>query len=225
MSEENETTDLMEFDEESTALTVPITPMLTVTPDEVKIFQKNLTLLKESVLASGVDYKIITMDNQQKTIFYRSGWEKIAFFFKISTKIIDKEYREYERQAIKITRNPDTGKVTKKEPMFDKEGKPIFQKHYAYEVNVKAFCGQISNDAVGACSTDEDKRFHHPMHDMYATAHTRAKGRAICAMIGAGLSFEEIASVKQIKRQDQKKAIPRSTKDTKKTTSPPIRTR
>lgn len=225
MSEENEITELIEVEEESTALTVSMNPMLTVTPDEVKIFQKNLTLLKESVLKHGVDYKIITINNQQKTIFYRSGWEKIAFFFKISTKIIDKEYREYERQAMKITRHPDTDKIVKKEPMFDKEGNPLMQKHYAYEVTVRASCGQMFNDAIGACSTDEDKRFHHPMHDIYATGHTRAKGRAICAMIGAGLSFEEIASVKQIKRQDQKKTpTQRSTPDSRKI-KPPLRTR
>ena len=212
MSEEENETD------ESTTLTVPISPMLTVTPEQIKDFQKNFSLLKKSILKRGIDYTIEEIGGKPQTVFHRSGWEKIAFIFKISTEIIGTKYREYERHALRIFRHPDTNKIVKKEPMFDKEGNPLLQKHYAYEVTIKAFCGDIINDAVGACSTDEGKTFHHPMHDVYATAHTRAKGRGICAVVGGGLSYEEIADVNQIKRQEQKQI-------TRETTKAPIRTR
>lgn len=192
-----------EEDKEESAL-VPITPpsMLAVTPKQAQQFQESLTALKKSILVKGVDYKIDQKTHQ--TIFHRSGYEKIAFFFRISCKILSTNYREFERQAIEIIRNKDTDKIIAKKPMFDKQEKPVMTKHHAYEVTVKAFCGEISNDAVGACSSDENKTFHHPIHDVYATAHTRAKGRAICAMIGAGLSFEEMASIPEIKRYEEK---------------------
>jgi hypothetical protein len=45
---------------------------------------------------------------------------------------------------------------------------------------------------VGMCSTEE-RNFAHKDHDVYATAHTRAKNRAISDIIGAGeVSAEEI---------------------------------
>lgn len=208
-------------EDEPTALTIPSTPILpTVDRKEVKKFQRNLTALKEAILVNKVDYVIETIKQKQRTIFFRSGWEKIAAFFNISTEIVNKEYREFEGNAIKITRDKDTDKITKKEVLKDNDGIPIKKTYFAYEFTVKAFCGNRSNESVGACSSDENKTFHHPMHDIMATAHTRAKGRAICAMIGAGLSFEEISDVKEIKQHDQQQT-PR-----KKQIKPgPIRTR
>lgn len=47
-------------------------------------------------------------------------------------------------------------------------------------------------EGVGICSSTE-KKFSHPEHDIYATAHTRAKNRAISDMIAAGeVSAEEV---------------------------------
>lgn len=195
--ESDENTDL-DLTEETTEIglavsSVPILPV--VSPEQVKMFQRQLTALKESILKVGVDYVIDTIKGKKVTIFHKTGWEKIAAFFGISTKVISKEYREFEAVAKKIIRDKDTDKIIKREIIFDKEGNPLIRKYYAYEYNVNAFCGDRSNDAVGACSSNEEKVFHHPMHDVMATAHTRAKSRAICAMIGAGLSYEEIEGI------------------------------
>lgn len=47
---------------------------------------------------------------------------------------------------------------------------------------------------IGACSSDE-RDFAHLEHDVYATAHTRAKNRALSDMIGSGeVSWEELRS-------------------------------
>ena len=47
---------------------------------------------------------------------------------------------------------------------------------------------------IGACSSDE-RNFAHVQHDLYATAHTRAKNRALSDMIGSGeVSWEELRS-------------------------------
>ncbi len=76
MEEEDLTDQMEDMAEEESALIPQSMTMLTVSPRHVKEFQRNLTLLKESVLVKGVDYKIIIIEGQQKTIFYRSGWEK-----------------------------------------------------------------------------------------------------------------------------------------------------
>lgn len=45
---------------------------------------------------------------------------------------------------------------------------------------------------VGICSSKE-RNFAHPEHDIFATAHTRAKNRAISDMVGGGeVSAEEM---------------------------------
>lgn len=210
--EEEDSTDHMEQKAEEegsleTGLIVPPPTLPSVTPEQVKEFQQRMTILKESILTFGVDYKVVKIGGKPRTIFFRTGWEKIAMFFGISTKLLTKEYREYERIAKKITRDPKTEKIIKEEIIKDTNGNPIMQKHFAYEITVQAYCGNIRNDAVGACSSDESKTFNHPIHDILATAHTRAKNRAILALVGAGLSFEEIADVKDIKRQGTQKAM------------------
>ncbi len=49
--------------------------------------------------------------------------------------------------------------------------------------------------AVGACDSRE-RNFNHVEHDVFATAHTRAKNRAILDMVGGGMiSAEEIESI------------------------------
>jgi len=49
-------------------------------------------------------------------------------------------------------------------------------------------------EGVGICSSTE-RKFSHPEHDIYATAHTRAKNRATSDMIAAGeVSAEEVQS-------------------------------
>ncbi len=64
-----------------------------------------------------------------------------------------------------------------------------------YYWKIKVVCtapnGRMT-EGVGICSSTE-KKFSHPEHDIYATAHTRAKNRAISDMIAAGeVSAEEV---------------------------------
>lgn len=65
----------------------------------------------------------------------------------------------------------------------------------AWRIQVRAYTvtGR-SAVGIGACSSKE-RAFAHPDHDIYATAHTRAKNRAISDLIGVGeTSAEEIES-------------------------------
>lgn len=49
-------------------------------------------------------------------------------------------------------------------------------------------------EGVGICASTE-RKFSHPEHDIYSTAHTRSKNRAISDMIAAGeVSYEEVAA-------------------------------
>lgn len=60
-------------------------------------------------------------------------------------------------------------------------------------VEVKAPNGRTA-EGVGICSSSE-RTFAHPDHDIYATAHTRSKNRAISDLVGAGeVSYEELDS-------------------------------
>ena len=137
----------------------------------ITAFQRNLQKLKKEILIENQDYVITKINDRNRIIFFRCGWEKIAFVFGISVEIIDK-------QRIDQT---------------DKNG----NKQFTWVFTVKAYSKNksIQSDGVGACSSNEGKKFTHLEHDVLATAHTRAKGRAICSVVGAGLTFEEIADI------------------------------
>lgn len=62
---------------------------------------------------------------------------------------------------------------------------------WRFKVKATAPNGRYS-EGVGACSSKE-RSFAHVEHDVYSTAHTRAKNRAISDLIGTGeISAEEI---------------------------------
>lgn len=101
---------------------------------------------------------------QGRTYVKRSGWRKLQSAFAISDRIISKER---EDQA---------------------EG------HFLWRVEVEAYHAKTGRSAmgIGTCSTKE-RKFAHPDHDILATAHTRAKNRAISDLIGLGeVSAEEL---------------------------------
>lgn len=69
--------------------------------------------------------------------------------------------------------------------------------HFVWRIKVEASTksGRTSI-GVGACSSAE-RGFAHLEHDVYATAHTRAKNRAISDIMGAGeVSAEEMENAK-----------------------------
>jgi len=73
---------------------------------------------------------------------------------------------------------------------------------YRFRVRVWARNGR-STEGVGSCDSRE-RDFAHLEHDVYATAHTRAKSRAISDLVAGGaVSAEEMeASERQVPKQE-----------------------
>ncbi len=98
-----------------------------------------------------------------KKYIKRSGFRKIAVYFGLSDKIDEAE-------------------------RIDREDESFL---WRIVVEAKAPNGRISI-GVGICDSRE-RKFAHLEHDVYATAHTRAKSRAISDMVAGGaLSAEEV---------------------------------
>jgi len=158
--------------------------------EELETFIEKTQQLKQTIMVKGQDYSIENIKGKNKLIYYRTGWEKIAFVFGISTKITDKnrlkEKKKITNQGKDSIIDVTSWYFTVLAYVLDSEGKIRKQ-----------------DEAVGACSSDEGKVFNHPEHDIMATAHTRAKGRAICGMVGGGLTFEEMTGITIQKQQKQ----------------------
>ncbi len=98
-----------------------------------------------------------------KNFIKKSGWRKLALVFNISDQIIG------------------NSKETREDGSFI----------WTFKVRASAPNGRFT-EAVAACDSRE-RRFAHPEHDVFGTAHTRAKSRAISDLIGAGeISAEEM---------------------------------
>lgn len=99
----------------------------------------------------------------EKNFIKKSGWRKLALVFNISDQIIENSRKD----------RPDGSFV------------------WFFRVKATAPNGRYT-EAVGSCDSRE-RRFAHTEHDVYATAHTRTKSRAISDLIGAGeISAEEM---------------------------------
>lgn len=101
-----------------------------------------------------------------KKYIKKSGWRMFALAFNLSDEITKEERKQYG------------------------EGKDAY---FVWEVTARATApnGRYS-EATASCASNE-KRFAHQEHDVRATAHTRAKNRAIADLIGGGeVSAEEM---------------------------------
>ncbi len=101
-----------------------------------------------------------------KDFMKKSAWRKFATFFNLNDKIVE------EVQT----------------PHQDGQG-------WTWKIKVECMApnGRIT-EGVGMCSTSE-RNFAHLEHDTHATAHTRAKNRAISDMVAAGeVSAEEVST-------------------------------
>jgi len=100
---------------------------------------------------------------QGKPYVKKSGFRKIAVFFNLSDEIIHEE-------------------------RVDREDGSFY-----WRIKVKATApNNRTSIGVGVCDSRE-RRFSHVEHDVYATAHTRAKNRAISDMVAGGIvSAEEM---------------------------------
>jgi len=111
--------------------------------------------------------KLLTDDDYQpiagRRYIKRSGFRKIAVYFGLSDRLLEQE------------------RVDREDGSF----------YWRIVVEVEAPNGRVST-GVGACDSRE-RRFAHVEHDVYATAHTRAKSRAISDMVAGGaVSAEEM---------------------------------
>lgn len=100
---------------------------------------------------------------QGKDFIKKSGWRKLAQYFNLTDDIVQ-EVRE-----------------------------PIGEGEWVWTIKVKCIAANGRYTVgVGKCASNE-RKFAHVEHDTYATAHTRAKNRAISDMIAAGeVSAEEL---------------------------------
>jgi hypothetical protein len=100
---------------------------------------------------------------QQKNYIKKSGFRKLAVAFNISDEIIEEERTEREDGS------------------------------FFWRIKAKATApnGRCST-GVAICDSRE-RNFAHVEHDVYATAHTRAKNRAISDLVAGGVvSYEEM---------------------------------
>jgi hypothetical protein len=102
---------------------------------------------------------------QGKRYIKRSGFRKIALAFGLSDKILEHERVDRPNGS------------------------------FIWRIRVKVWAkNERSAEGVGACDSEE-RNFAHLEHDVYATAHTRAKSRAISDLVAGGaVSAEEVSS-------------------------------
>lgn len=102
-------------------------------------------------------------DIQGKKFIKRSGFRKIAVYFGLNDSILEQERKDREDGSF----------------------------YWRIVVEAKAPNGRTSI-GVGICDSKE-RKFAHTEHDVYATAHTRAKSRAISDIVAGGVvSAEEL---------------------------------
>jgi len=143
----------------------PLRPV--VTAEQGKKLWEDFLKLKDAVLTSDdiVHAKVKQRDGTYKDVDYinKSGFRKLAMAFDLSDRIIEQ------------TRT-------------DRDDHTFF---WRIVVEAQANNGRT---AVGVAICDSAERtFYHAEHDVYATAHTRAKNRAISDLIAGGaVSAEEM---------------------------------
>jgi hypothetical protein len=119
------------------------------------------------ILQDKSNYIETAVKGQKKIYLKRSAWRQIALAYNISDRIV------------------------KQEEKADGAG------NYGYEVWVEAYTPSKSVIGIGMCwSNEPNKVFPHGRHDVLATAHTRAKNRAISDFVGSGeVSAEEMDTI------------------------------
>ena len=139
--------------------------------------------------------KLLDKDDYQRIgdskFIRKSGFRKLSVVFNLSDKIIEQE------------------KTTRKDDSF----------YWRIVTMVTAPNGRTSV-GVGICDSNE-RKFAHVEHDVYSTAHTRAKNRATSDMVAGGVvSAEEMVIDSPSKTQEtKKKRVQTSTPEGKKALS------
>lgn len=153
--------------------------------ESAKAFMDNYQELVEALLDDG-DYQKIQGKNAKK----KSAWRKLATAFNISDDIVHHEETRDE-----------TGQIVSAK-FFVKATLPNGRSSIG--IGECSIYGKIRYKATAKFPADKDTpsnfelrgRYSDAEHDVPATAHTRAKSRAIADLIGAGeVSAEELSGI------------------------------
>lgn len=143
------------------------------------------TLVKRVVNES--DIQSFTEDGHQRSFIKKSGWQKLATYYGISTQMVDERlFHKHNTEICLRAAMPDKfGDITDC-------GCPVVGARYV--VRAVAPNGR-SVEAIGLATFNEKRvRYTRVEHDLAGKAYTRAVNRAISAMVGAGeVSAEEKA--------------------------------
>lgn len=124
--------------------------------------------LKKKIIDKNTDIQIIGKEEFLK----KSYWRKLATFFNLTVKVVKEE--------------KDTTMTT-----FDKDGKKVGNLVYNFTCMAKAPNGR-SAVGTGSCEMYE-KGYRNSIHNVRATAETRAFNRAVSNLVGGGeVSAEEV---------------------------------
>lgn len=133
--------------------------------------------IKSQILLQNKENYVETTDKRgQKKIFLkRSAWRQVQLAYHLSDEIAKEE----------VLTDPNDPNV------------------YGYKIWTRVFRGSKSVIGVGMCwSNEPNKTFPHGRHDVYATAHTRSKNRAISDFVGSGeVSAEEMDASSDMTQQ------------------------
>ena len=197
-------TDLVEVSRAEAIATQKATLEL-VDVEGAEAFMNNYQEICKALLDKS-DYQKVMINGKPKPFKKKSAWRKIATAFNISDEILEKEIiRDDNYQIISATfyvkataPNGRSGVASASCAIFDK---------------IKA------KDVEQPSNFELRKRFNNAENDVIATAHTRAKSRAIADLVGMGeVSAEELGDMGVIEKPKQVTATPKKAVKAKSTT-------
>ena len=147
-----------------------------------KAFMDNYQEVCKSLLASS-DYQNVKINGKPLAFKKKSAWRKIATAFNISDDILEKEIiRDENHQIISAT--------------FYVIATAPNGRHGVGSASCSIFDKISYKDVEQPSNFELRKRFNNAENDVIATAHTRAKSRAISDLVGMGeTSAEEMEGV------------------------------
>jgi len=157
--------------------------MPVVSPEDAKMAYNAYLQLCQSILIP-YDKRIV----KDGVVVQESDYSRIAQKKKVGnkwvTEFIDAPKKSAFRKLAKFY-----GVSTE---ILEKSSETHKDKSYTWHFTVKAWQGAVQTTGEGSCTNNEKGR-ERTIHDTKATAHTRAKSRAISDLIGFGqVSAEEI---------------------------------
>ena len=175
--------------------------------DGAKEYMDNYQAVCKAILVPA-DYQKIKVEGKLRYFKKKSAWRKIALAFNITDEVIEKEIiRDENHQIISATfmvraiaPNGRTGEATASCSIFDKIRNKETEQPSNFELR---------------------KRFSNAENDVIATAHTRAKSRAISDLVGMGeVSAEEMEGMVEANARTAVTVTPKKEVQPKKAVKP-----